>query len=126
MLTSKLPIFRSMLGGNMKESSTDKIDVFETDYEPYLAFIEYLYIGEIKKLNSSHLIELLELSDRFWWDHLRSLIEDKLTANLDPATLKYIIEIAQHYNLNTLKWEWKRYIKENTSELLKYGKIPAV
>jgi len=65
ILTSKLSLFRSMLSGNMKESSTHKIEVFDTEFEPYFAFIEFIYTGAIQKLNTNHLIELLELSDRF-------------------------------------------------------------
>jgi hypothetical protein len=65
VLTSRLPLFKSMLSGNMKESRTHKIDVYDTEYETYYAFIEFLYTSKIKKLNSNYLIELLELSDRF-------------------------------------------------------------
>jgi len=121
ILTSKLPLFRSMLSGNMKESSTYKIEVFDTEFEPYLAFIEFIYTGEIKSLDSNHLVELLELSDRFCAEDLRALIEDKLCENLDPATLKDILEVAHHYKLNTLKQDCWRYAKNNRQEMSRFG-----
>ena len=121
ILTSKLSLFRSMLSGNMKESSTHKIEVFDTEFEPYFAFIEFIYTGAIQKLNTNHLIELLELSDRFWAEDLRELIEDKLTENLDPGTVADILEVGHHYKLNTLKQECWRYMKNNKTEMSKYG-----
>mmetsp|Transcript_2990 Transcript_2990/g.3657 ORF Transcript_2990/g.3657 Transcript_2990/m.3657 type:complete len:167 (+) Transcript_2990:368-868(+) len=65
VLISKLSLFGSMLGGGMKEGQTNRIDVEDTEYEPYYALIEYLYTGEIKSLNSKYLIDLFELADRF-------------------------------------------------------------
>mmetsp|Transcript_24947 Transcript_24947/g.22137 ORF Transcript_24947/g.22137 Transcript_24947/m.22137 type:complete len:129 (+) Transcript_24947:341-727(+) len=110
-----------MLSGNMKESSTNKIDVFDTEFEPYFAFIEFIYTGEIKKIDSSHLVELLELSDRFCAEDLRTLIEDKLTENLDPGTVKDILEVAHYYKLSTLKQECWRYAKKEKTQMSRYG-----
>ena len=121
VLTSKLSLFKSMLSGSMVESSTNRIDVFDTEFEPYYAFIEFLYTGGIRKLNSNHLVELLELSDRFCAEDLRALIEDKLAENLDPGTIKGILEVAHHYKLNTLKQECWRYAKVNRTEMSRYG-----
>lgn len=121
ILTSKLPLFRSMLSGNMKESTTRQIEVFDTSFETYFAFIEFIYTGAIKKLDSNNLVELLELSDRFCVEDLRELISDALVSNLDPGTIKDILEVAHHYKLSTLKQECWRYAKTNKSQMSRYG-----
>ena len=121
ILTSKLALFKTMFSGGMLESQTNKIDVFDISYAPYKAFIEYLYTGQIESLDSNNLIELLELSNRYCVEKLRSLIEDKLVVNLGPDTVKDILEVAHHFRLNSLKHEWWRYIKDNQKEVARYG-----
>jgi len=121
VLISKMPLFKSMLSGNMRESSTRQIEVFDADFEPYFAFVEFIYTGAIKKLDSNHLIELLELSDRFCAEDLRELIAEKLIENLDPGTIKDILEVAHHYKLSTLKQECWRYAKLNRTSMSRYG-----
>ena len=49
------------------------------------------------------------------------MIEDKLTENLDPGTVADILEVGDHYKLNTLKQECLRYMKNNKTEMSKYG-----
>ena len=121
VLTSKLSLFESMFSGGMKEGKTNKIDVYDSEYETYYAFLEYLYTGEINKLNSKYLIDLFEVADKFCIDELRDLIEDKLVENLDPLTIKDILDVAHFYKLNTLKQEWWRYAKNNSKDLSTYG-----
>ena len=121
VLTSKLSLFESMFSGGMREGQTNKIEVYDSEYETYYAFLEYLYTGEINKLNSKYLIDLFELADKFCIDDLRDLIEDKLVENLDPLTIKDILDVAHFYKLNTLKHEWWRYAKHNSKDLSTFG-----
>lgn len=65
VLTSKLPLFKNMLTGKMIESSLHRINVSDSRYEPYHAFIEFLYTSRIQSFNSKYLLDLLELSDKF-------------------------------------------------------------
>lgn len=105
--------FRAMFTTGFRESEAMEIEIPDCSHASFLAVMEYIYTGCLPKplmdmsmnsgnpLDTNHLgrvVELLELADRFFLDHLKQICETLLQPAVSIETVEYLSGIAQKTN----------------------------
>lgn len=104
--------FRAMFTSGFRESESNmEIPIPDCSYEAFLAVMEYIYTGTPPKsdvrgnreADLNRLVEILELADRFFLDHLKQKCETLLQGMVDPETLEYLLQVALKTNAMQLQ-----------------------
>lgn len=75
ILCARSEYFRKMFDSGMKESKTNQIYIFDTTYDTYLEFLEYIYTGDVNKIKNEK--KLYDLANMYCLDELKHIIKDK-------------------------------------------------
>ena len=104
--------------GGFRESSSDctEIEIPNCTYDAFLTMIEYIYTGQTPKVDvvvastgaaDGHAIErvvnLLEVADLYFLEHLKQLCERMLKPAITPETVEYFLQISQKTNAKQLE-----------------------
>ncbi len=119
--------FRAMFTAGFRESSSSEIEITGCTYEAFLAVLEYVYTGVEPILRSDHgteagrvsldkLVDILELADRFFLDHLKQVCETQLQSNVRGDSVEYLLQIAQKTNAVQLQAICEHFIRNRDSE----------
>ena len=115
--------FRAMFTTGFRESQALEIEIPDCSHAAFLAVMEYIYTGAFPKsltLNSNggqhgqqprlpddrqiaRIVEILELADRFFLDHLKQVCESMLQGAVNTYTVMYLLTVAQKTNANQLQ-----------------------
>lgn len=100
--------FRAMFTTGFRESAACEIEIPDCSYAGFLAVMEYIYTAKLPSciLESSderdgHLlrvVEMLELADRFFLDHLKQICETLLQPSVNAETVEYLLAVSQKTN----------------------------
>lgn len=76
-----------MLNGPMRESNDSVVNIEDTTYECFKAFLEYLYTDNVEALNQfdveiNFALDLLSLADQYLIEPLKSKCEEVLPKNI--------------------------------------------
>jgi len=99
-------------GTGFREASSEcsEIEIPNCSYEAFLTMIEYIYTGQAPKIDVvsstgvadaraiDRVVDLLELADQFFLEHLKQLCERKLKPAITAETLDYFLQISQKTN----------------------------
>jgi leucine-zipper-like transcriptional regulator 1 len=101
--------FRAMFTTGFRESDMMEIEIPDCTHGGFLSVMEYIYTGHFPKLESqdpdrnlSRLVEILELADRFFLDHLKQLCESLLQKYINEDTVESVLSVAQKTNATQL------------------------
>ena len=119
--------FRAMFTAGFRESSSSEIEITGCTYEAFLAVLEYVYTGVEPSLNPNHanegarcslekVMDILELADRFFLDHLKQVCETQLQSNVRADTVEFLLQIAQKTNAVQLQAICEHFIRNRDSE----------
>lgn len=104
--------------GGFRESSSDctEIEIPNCTYDAFLTMIEYIYTGETPKVDVAvastgvadgqaieRVVNLLELADLYFLEHLKQLCERMLKPAITPETVEYFLQISQKTNARQLE-----------------------
>jgi len=122
--------YRAMFTAGFRESSSSEIEITGCSYDAFLAVMEYIYTGvnpnfeipgtstsmveSTNSTNSSRLgriVDILELADRYFLDHLKQVCETQLRSNIKTDTVEYILQVAQKTNAMQLQAICEHYIR---------------
>lgn len=104
--------FRAMFTTGFRESDEMEIEIPDCSHMAFLAVMEYIYTGALPSLNIhhdnrdrnlAHVVEMLELADRFFLDHLKQICEFKLQPAVNAETVEYLLSVAQKSNASQLQ-----------------------
>ena len=99
--------FRAMFTTGFRESEAGaEIEIPNTSYGAFLAMMEYIYTGRVPKLNIAvdgnievnQVVDLIELADQFFLDHLKQRCEVLLQSAVTSETVDYLHQVAQKAN----------------------------
>ncbi|KAG7342241.1 galactose oxidase [Nitzschia inconspicua] len=112
--------FRAMFTAGFRESSSSEIEITDCSYDAFLSVMEYIYTGAhpnvcetVDKNPSSNsndgkgnsasdrlsrIVEILELADRFFLDHLKQVCETQLQTFVNLDSVEYLLQVAQKTN----------------------------
>eukprot|EP00536_Pseudo-nitzschia_multiseries_P001142 jgi/Psemu1/321939/estExt_fgenesh1_pg.C_140027 len=122
--------FRAMFTAGFRESSSSEIEITGCTYEAFLAVMEYVYTGvtptvpspmaertiEDSRRRLHKIVDILELADRFFLDHLKQVCETQLQSNVRADTVEYLLQIAQKTNAVQLQAICEHYIRNRDSD----------
>jgi leucine-zipper-like transcriptional regulator 1 len=109
-------IFRAMFTSGFRESSSSEIEITDCSYDAFLAVMEYIYTGKIPSVClftipnaldlgiksesdvANKVVDILELADRFFLDHLKQICEEHLQSFVKVDTVEFLLQIAQKTN----------------------------
>jgi leucine-zipper-like transcriptional regulator 1 len=103
--------FRAMFTTGFRESDALEIDIPDCSYRAFIAVMEYIYAGSLPQADL--LVEVLELADRFFLDHLKQVCETRLCPDADSA--EYLLSVAQKTNANQLRAVCEHFLR-NTAQ----------
>ena len=104
--------------GGFRESSSDctEIEIPNCTYDAFLTMIEYIYTGQTPKVDVvvastgvadgqaiEQVVNLLELADLYFLEHLKQLCERMLKPAITPETVDYFLQISQKTNARQLE-----------------------
>jgi hypothetical protein len=104
--------FRAMFTAGFRESESMEIEIPDCSYDAFLAVMEYIYTGDNPKVdhhgtdrgaNISRVVDILELADRFFLDHLKQICETLLQPAVNGETVEYLLQVAQKTNAMQLQ-----------------------
>ena len=103
--------FRAMFTNGFRESEAMEIEIPDCTHTAFLAVMEYIYTGALPKIdlsqdqdrNLGRVVEMLELADRFFLDHLKQICETILQQTVNAETVEYLLGVAQKTNAYQLQ-----------------------
>jgi hypothetical protein len=119
--------FRAMFTTGFRESEAMEIDIPDCSHTAFLSVMEYIYTGASPtyKLDLSNtavsnqdgdrnlgrVVEILELADRFFLDHLKQICETMLQSAVTAETVEYLLGVSQKTNANQLQSICEHFIR---------------
>jgi hypothetical protein len=118
--------FRAMFTTGFREENENEIEICDCSHSAFLAMMEYIYTGSIPKSlgyptqqqqqtpdirQLDRIIEMLELADRFFLDHLKQVCENMLQLAVAPDTVEYLLQVSQKTNATQLQLICEHFIR---------------
>lgn len=119
--------FRAMFTTGFRESQEMEIEIPDCSFEAFYAVMEYIYTGQTPKMDSgvamgagmeatrdmnlSRVVEILELADRFFLDHLKQICETMLQPAVNAETVEFLLPVAQKTNSGQLQAICEHYMR---------------
>ena len=108
--------FRAMFTAGFRESETMEIEIPDCSYDAFLAVMEYIYTGSNPKVDQlaadiNRVVEILELADRFFLDHLKQICETMLQPVVNIETVEYLLQVAQKTNSMQLQAVCEHFLR---------------
>ncbi|GAX29211.1 ankyrin repeat and BTB/POZ domain-containing protein 2 [Fistulifera solaris] len=117
--------FRAMFTTGFREENENEIVIRDCSHSAFLAMMEYIYTGSIPKSlgyptqqqqnadirQLDRIIEMLELADRFFLDHLKQVCENMLQSAVAPDTVEYLLQVSQKTNATQLQLICEHFIR---------------
>lgn len=117
--------FRAMFTTGFRESEAMEIEIPDCSHASFLSVMEYVYTGALPKMDMANqdrdrsltrVVEMLELSDRFFLDHLKQICESILQPAVTHDTAEYLLGIAQKTNASQLQSICEHFVR-NRNEI---------
>lgn len=124
--------FRAMFTAGFRESSSSEIEITGCSYEAFLAVMEYVYTGvepsmamqpqvpdhrgDASRCCLGKIVDILELADRFFLDHLKQVCETQLQSNVRTDTVEYLLQVSQKTNAMQLQAICEHFIRNRDSD----------
>lgn len=123
--------FRAMFTTGFREENENEIEIRDCSHSAFLAMMEYIYTGSIPKSLSyqpqqqlnpdvrqlDRIIEMLELADRFFLDHLKQVCEKMLQSAVSPDTVEYLLQVSQKTNATQLQLICEHFLRNRNDHL---------
>eukprot|EP00565_Helicotheca_tamesis_P006483 CAMPEP_0185731426 /NCGR_PEP_ID=MMETSP1171-20130828/12877_1 /TAXON_ID=374046 /ORGANISM="Helicotheca tamensis, Strain CCMP826" /LENGTH=653 /DNA_ID=CAMNT_0028400689 /DNA_START=30 /DNA_END=1991 /DNA_ORIENTATION=- len=118
--------FRAMFTTGFRESAAGcpEIEIPNCSHEAFLAMMEYIYTGKTPKIELfgvesgrgiDKVVDLLELADQFFLDHLKQICERMLQSAVNADTVEYLLQVSQKTNAVQLESVCRHYERNRES-----------
>lgn len=124
--------FRAMFtsSNGFREANEEEIEIPQCSYNAFMQMMEYIYTGREPKIeiavenmtegiskSINEAVELLELADQFFLDHLKQVCECILQPAVNNQTFEELIRVAQKTNAVQLEMIC-RHFERNQNNIL--------
>jgi len=116
ILTSRSPVFKTMLESNMKEKETGSIEIKDMQLEVFEDLLKYIYSGEAPNIDE-HAEELFAAADLYQLEYLKELCEIKLCAGIDITNCLDLLVISELHHASTLKATALKFLSKNLQSI---------
>ena len=117
--------FRAMFTSGFRETDSMEITIPDCSYDSFLSLMHYIYTGAPPTIdhhsmvasngdvsaNVTKVVEILELADRFFLDHLKQICETLLQPLVGEDTVEYLLQVAQKTNSMQLQAICEHFIR---------------
>jgi len=101
ILASRSDVFKAMFDhDNMKEASSDVLEIKDFACEVVEELLHYIYTGEVQCKDP---VELYKVADKYLLEELKKWLEAKLCLNVGFANVLESLQLADQCNANKLK-----------------------
>jgi RCC1 and BTB domain-containing protein len=113
--------FRTMFTSGFRESESIEVAIPDCSYNAFLAVIEYIYTGNNPILQPdiaekfAHIVDILELSNRFCLNHLKEICEALLQPTVNSETVEYLLQVAQDTFSFQLQLKCEHFLRNRDS-----------
>jgi len=116
ILTSRSPVFKTMLEAEMKEKMTGKVEIKNMDPEVLEDLLKYIYSGLAPNIDE-HPHELFAAADQYQLDKLKELCELKLCSRLDDTNCIDLLILSDLHKAQTLKTAALTFVSKNIHKI---------
>lgn len=104
--------FRAMFTNGFRESNVTEIEIPHCSHQAFVTMMEYIYTGQTPHIllegdnmpgGVAKVVELLELADQFFLDHLKQVCERMLQPMVRMDTYEFMLSVAQKTNAKQLE-----------------------
>lgn len=118
--------FRAMFTTGFREENENEIEIRDCSHAAFVSMMEYIYTGSIPKSlshqsqqssdarNLDRIIEMLELADRFFLDHLKQVCENMLQTAVSADTVEYLLQVSQKTNATQLQLICEHFLRNRS------------
>lgn len=120
VLSCRSPVFKAMLLHNMEESTLQKVEPKNFDFDTMYLVLKYMYKGEIEKaLLDKHADSIFKASDYYEINDLKKICEKILIRQVTINNMVDMLVMADMYKAPDLKTATMKLIVHNSKELMK-------
>ncbi|KAL7286064.1 hypothetical protein TKK_0019672 [Trichogramma kaykai] len=106
-------VFATMFKIDMKESKNNVVEIDDLNAETIEGMLQFVYTRKVKKLNENIVLNLLMASDKYQIEDLKTLCENYLYQSINCDNCIKIINLADLYKIDSLKFLAKITIARN-------------
>lgn len=117
LLVSRSPVFKAMFEHDMKESSTNSVNLLDIEPDILEKFLEFMYTGNTN-VNYEEVSSLLNVSEKYQVLDAKEMCLSILECNISNTKAVEILLIADKFNLSHLKSTVLKFINENAVEII--------
>ena len=97
MLMARSPVFARMFQINMKEKSTNIVEIPDVSPKVFKTVLSYIYTGQVNNhLSLEETISMLNTAGKYNLEHLKALCENRLAILLNATNAAHILVVADH------------------------------
>ena len=124
VLAARSPVFAKMFSHDMKESTTNIVDMPDIEPDVLKEFLTYLYTYDSPNIKN-HAASLLDFAEKYQLPHLKSLCEQRLSYDLQINNAAKNLLLAQTYGAKQLKQNALLYISKHSAiqQTAEWGKV---
>jgi len=116
ILTSRSPVFKSMIESDMKEKISGEVEIKNMDHDVLEDLLKYIYSGvapKVDKLTQG----LLTAADQYHLEQLKELCELKLCSRLDISNCIELLILGDLHNAQKLKAKALEFVSKNMQKM---------
>ncbi|KAL6603149.1 hypothetical protein ACP70R_043510 [Stipagrostis hirtigluma subsp. patula] len=123
ILAARSPVFRAEFFGDMKERSSQCVQIEDMEAAVFKAMLHFIYTDTAPELEGpseaagTMAQHLLAAADRYGLDRLKLICEGKLVGGIDVDTAATTLALAEQHNCSLLKNKCVEFITESPERL---------
>jgi len=116
ILTSRSPVFKTMLELDMKENNTGRIEIKDMNLKVFEDLLKFIYTCEAPNIDD-HTLELFSAADLYQLEDLKKLCEMKLSFGIDVANCINLLILGDLHQAQSLKAAALEFIAKNMKKI---------
>ena len=116
VLSARSPVFKTMFQVNMREKSTNRVEITDIELPVVQEMLTFIYTGNSPKLNLKDMAsKLLFAADKYQLGHLKLMCQEALSHKLTVENVSQTLALAEMHNATQLKAVCRDFIYHNDS-----------
>ncbi|XP_035231449.1 speckle-type POZ protein-like [Stegodyphus dumicola] len=108
ILTTRSPVFRGMFSHEMAEEKTNVIEISDIDPDVIEIMLQYIYSGQLKKVNMYNALELYSASDKYQLLDMKAKCCTYISVSMTAENVCDVLILADMHSDNKLKLAAKK------------------
>ncbi|XP_014237889.1 speckle-type POZ protein B-like [Trichogramma pretiosum] len=123
VLATASPVFNAMFSHDMLENKTQSVDMVDITYEAAVQMLRYIYTGTLANHQTSLILNLLSVADKYQLEDLKNKCEHVIGTNLSTENVLEILKVADDHGAKHLKEKAIKFVKSNVNGPLESNNV---